>query len=84
MVQELSITEARQKLPKLVKAIQKDPDLAFAIKVHGETIARLSAAKQGVQPGKAVQALLGLIREVKKGGKEKRVTSKNFKDFLYR
>ncbi|MDO8519609.1 MAG: hypothetical protein Q7T11_05545 [Deltaproteobacteria bacterium] len=84
MVHLVSISEARKKLPSLLKAIANDPNLLFKIEVRKQPIAILSSARKSVRPGKAVSALLSL------GGKKKSrksggasVTSENFKDFLY-
>ncbi len=85
MVQELSISEARKKLPALLKAIQKDSSLSFLIKVREEPIAALRALVKGPKKGRAVQSLLRLMKKQERVKKIRRsnITSENFKNFLY-
>jgi hypothetical protein len=84
MSQELTISEARKKLPSLLKEIQQDASRSFVIKVHKEAVATLSAVKKVTRKGMAVKALLRMIehqKEQKTG--EASVHSENFKEFLY-
>ncbi|MBI2982383.1 MAG: hypothetical protein HYY44_08895 [Deltaproteobacteria bacterium] len=86
MVHNLSVSEARQKLPSLLKAIQKDPALSFQIRVREEVVATLSSVKKIKRQGKAIQALLKLMKKQKSPSSAERATvhSENFKDFLYK
>lgn len=85
MDQPLSISEARKKLPSLLKAIQKDPSLSFVIQVRKESIATLSSTQRVARRGRAVRALLSLSKtqERRKSSHDSSVTSENFKNYLY-
>lgn len=90
MEQILTISEARRKLPSLLKTLQKDPSVSFTIKVHQEPIATLRVVKQQIsKEGRAVKALLRLVARQEKKKRaphaftDASVHSKNFKNFLY-
>ena len=56
---KIPISETRQKLPLLVKRLQKHPGDAYEITVRNEVVARLTAAPV-VEPGHAATSLLEL------------------------
>ena len=56
---KIPISEARQKLPLLVRQLQKRPGDAYEITVRNEVVARLTAAPV-VEPGLAATSLLEL------------------------
>lgn len=69
----------------MLKAIQRDPDLSFQIRVRDEAVATLSSANAASKKGRAVSALLKLVRDGSNArrGRRLRVHSGNFKSFLY-
>ncbi len=56
---KIPISEARQKLPLLVRRLQKHPGDVYDITVRNEVVARLTAAVV-VEPGLAATSLLKL------------------------
>ncbi len=56
---KISISEARQRLPLLVRRLQKHPGDAYEITVRNEVVARLTAAPV-VEAGLAATSLLEL------------------------
>ena len=57
----LSISEARQKLPELVRRVRGDHDLRVLITVHGEVAAELRASVPRPPPGEAAARLKELM-----------------------
>jgi antitoxin (DNA-binding transcriptional repressor) of toxin-antitoxin stability system len=61
---DISISEARRRLPELVRQVHKDRGLTIRIAVHGEVVAELRAALPEPEPGAAARALLELARRL--------------------
>ncbi|HXV83848.1 MAG TPA: hypothetical protein VEG60_28670 [Candidatus Binatia bacterium] len=82
---KLSISEARKRLPALVKTVQKDPRTAIQITVRDEPVAELRAVQTGPQPGAAARKLLELRKKLAKNGLKASRTdvSARVKDHLY-
>ncbi len=78
----VSISEARRRLPQLVRQVSQDRGSVVQITVRDEVIAELRAALAAPEPepGAAVRALLELmhkLRSVVGGAGTSRVTSRN-------
>jgi antitoxin (DNA-binding transcriptional repressor) of toxin-antitoxin stability system len=82
---KLSISEARKRLPELVRQVQKDPGATVQITVRDEAVAELRAVTTGPEPGEAARKLLELRRKLaKKGLKGRRIdVSSHVKEHLY-
>ena len=73
---KLCISEARKRLPELVRQVKKDPGVRVQITVREEAVAELRAVQPGPEPGLAARKLLELRKKlVKKGLKARRTTS---------
>ena len=79
----LSITEARKKLPSLVKSLKTSPDTVYQITVHDEVVAEIKTPPK-IKPGEAAAKLLGMRKKfrIKKRG-YKTPASENIKEHLY-
>ena len=81
---QIPISEARAKLPKLIKQLQQDPNLVYEITVHKEVVAELKSPVQFPADGEAAKELLAIIdqlptsRSIQKGR-----VSENVKQYLY-
>jgi antitoxin (DNA-binding transcriptional repressor) of toxin-antitoxin stability system len=63
---KLPISEARRRLPELVRQVRKDPGSAVQITVRDEVVAELRAALPEPEPGAAGRALLEVLRKLPK------------------
>ena len=63
---QVPISEARAKLPQLVKQLQQNPTLTYEITIHHEVVAELKAPAQLPQDGEAARKLLALIEQLPK------------------
>lgn len=81
----ISISNARKDLPKLIREIEKHPEVVFEITVRNETVAEIRSAKTMVQPGEAVQKLVRLRKKLSSGsrGQSREPISQRVKDYLY-
>jgi hypothetical protein len=77
----ISISEARKKLPSIIKALKASPDSVFQITVHDEVVAEIKRPPT-VKPGEAAARLLEL-RKRHRTGKKKYPVSENIKEYLY-
>ena len=87
-LREINQTEARRRLPSILREIEAEPEVGYQIKVRDRVVAELRspAAKRGY--GNAGEALLRAARKAEKlmqGPPRKRaaVTSENYKEYLY-
>ena len=82
---KLSISEARKRLPELVRQVRKDPDATVQITVHDEPVAELRAVTTGPEPGEAARKLLELRKKLAKKSLKSRRTdvSNRVKEHLY-
>jgi len=56
----VSISNARKDLPKMIREIQKNPEIVFKITVRNETMAEIRSTKPQAAPGEAVRKLIQL------------------------
>jgi hypothetical protein len=77
----ISISDARKKLPSIIKALKASPDSVFQITVHDEVVAEIKRPPM-VKPGEAAARLLDL-RKKHRARKKKYPISENIKDYLY-
>jgi hypothetical protein len=77
----ISISEARKKLPSIIKALKASPDSVFQITVHDEVVAEIKRPPT-VKPGEAAARLLEL-RKKHRIRKKKYPVSENTKEYLY-
>lgn len=80
---KVSISEARRRLPELVKRVRKDAGEPVQITVHDEVVAELRAAEAEPEPGAAARAMLELMKKLPKGRGPKRHISCRVKQVLY-
>ena len=79
----ISITEARKRLPGIIKALKTSPDAVYQITVHDEVVAEIKTPPQ-IKAGEAAAKLLQLRKKLR--GKRKRYkvpVSENVKEHLY-
>ncbi len=81
----ISISEARKRLPGIIKSLRTAPDTVYQVTVHDEVVAEIRTSPL-VKPGAAAAGLLKLRK--KTGGKQapkarKYAISENVKDHLY-
>ncbi|NGZ07779.1 MAG: hypothetical protein CV088_00095 [Nitrospira sp. LK70] len=80
---KLSISEARKRLPALVRRVQRDAGTSVKITVHDQVVAELRAVEQGPAPGTAARALLNLMAKLPKRRGRKVSISSRVKSHLY-
>jgi len=80
---KISISEARRRLPELVRQVRKDAGTSFQITVHDEIVAELRAAQPEPEPGAAARKLLELMERLPKHRGRKTTTSSLVKEHLY-
>jgi len=81
----VSISEARRRLPQLVRHVKQDRGSVVQITVRDDVVAELRAALPAPEPGAAARALLALARKLPKPRRRGRPTdvSAHVKDYLY-
>jgi antitoxin (DNA-binding transcriptional repressor) of toxin-antitoxin stability system len=79
----VSISEARRRLPQLVRQLKQDRGSVVQITVRDEVVAELRAALPEPEPGAAAQALLDLMRKLPKHRGSRRNISGHVKEYLY-
>lgn len=80
---KLSISEARRRLPELVRQFRKNAGAKVEITVHDEVVAELRAALPEPEPGAAAKKLLELMRKLPKHRGAKTRVSSRVKQYLY-
>jgi antitoxin (DNA-binding transcriptional repressor) of toxin-antitoxin stability system len=80
---KLSISEARKRLPELVRQVRKDAGARIEIMVRDEVVAELRAALPEPEPGAAAQKLAALMRRLPKHRGRKTGVSRHVKEHLY-
>ncbi|MCS6305690.1 MAG: hypothetical protein H8K07_18800 [Nitrospira sp.] len=80
---KLSISEARKRLPALVRRVQQDAGTSVQITVHDQVVAELRAVQPEPEPGAAAKTLLRLMKRLPKPHGRKRSVSSRVKDHLY-
>jgi len=79
----ISISEARRRLPELVRQVRKDAGKSVQITVHDEVVAELRAVQPEPEPGAAAKRLLELMEKLPKHRGRKTTTSSHVKERLY-
>ena len=80
---KISISEARRRLPELVRRVRMDPDTQVLIMVHNEVVAELRAPQVEPAPGAAVKKLQDVIRRMPKRSRRKVDISSHVDRHLY-
>ncbi len=79
----ISITEARKKLPSIIKSLKNSPDTVYQITVHDEVVAEIKTPPS-IKPGEAAASILELRKKVRRKKKGyKTPVSENIKEHLY-
>ena len=79
----ISISEARKKLPSIIRSLKASPDTVYQVTVHDEIVAEIKTSPK-VKPGEAAARLLALRKQTRKKGKSKKYPiSENIKGHLY-
>ncbi len=80
---KLSISEARKRLPALVRKVRQDAGASVQITLHDEVVAELRAAQPAPEPGAAARELLRLMKKLPKRRGRKIAISSRVKTHLY-
>jgi antitoxin (DNA-binding transcriptional repressor) of toxin-antitoxin stability system len=80
---KLSISEARKRLPALVRRVSQDTSACVQITVHDEVVAELRAAHPTPEPGAAAKQLLALMKKLPRHRGRKMHVSSHVKAHLY-
>ena len=81
---KVSITEARKRLPELVRRVRKDAGETIQITVRDEVVAELRPALPEPEPGVAAKRLLELMGALPKHRGAKSAVSSRANEYLYR
>jgi antitoxin (DNA-binding transcriptional repressor) of toxin-antitoxin stability system len=79
----VSISEARKRLPQLVRQVKQDRGSVVQITVRDEVVAELRAALPAPEPGAAARALLELMQKLPRRRGPRRNISGHVKEHLY-
>jgi antitoxin (DNA-binding transcriptional repressor) of toxin-antitoxin stability system len=79
----IPISEARKRLPALIRRIRKDSGVRIKISVHDEVVAELRAAEPEPEPGAAAKALLECMKYLRKHRGQKSDVSTRTREVLY-
>lgn len=80
---KLSISEARRRLPELVRRVRKNAGVSIEITVRDEVVAELRAAPPEPKPGAAAKKLAALMRRLPKHRGRKTDVTAHVKEYLY-
>ena len=80
---KIPISEARKRLPELVRQIRKNAGASVQITVHDQVVAELRAAQPEPEPGAAGRKLLELMKKLPKHHGRKTAVSSHVKQHLY-
>lgn len=80
---KLSISEARKRLPALVRRVQRDAGASVQITVHDQVVAELRAVQSEPDPGAAAKTLLRLMKTLPRPRGRKLPVSSHVKAHLY-
>jgi hypothetical protein len=79
----LSITEARRRLPRIIKSLKDSPDAVYQITVHNEVVAEIRSPAI-IKPGEAASKLIELRKKMQRKRKGYKISvSENIKKHLY-
>ncbi len=78
----ISISEARKRLPGIIKSLKASPETVYQITVHDEIVAEIRTPPI-IKPGEAAVRLLEIRKRL--GSKKYRTkpVSENIKEYLY-
>lgn len=79
----VSISEARRRLPQLVRQVKQDRGSIVQITVRDEVVAELRAALPEPEPGAAARALLELMHKLPRHRGPRKDISGHVKEHLY-
>ena len=77
----ISITEARKRLPSIIKSLKISPDVVYQVTVHDEVVAEIKRPPM-VKPGEAAARIIE-IRKKASLKKRRYPVSENIKEYLY-
>ncbi|MGH7266237.1 MAG: hypothetical protein ACREMB_15530 [Candidatus Rokuibacteriota bacterium] len=80
---KVSISEARRRLPELVRQVRKDRGVAVQITVRDEVVAELRAPLPEPEPGAAARKLKELIERLPRARGRRMDVSRRVKEHLY-
>jgi antitoxin (DNA-binding transcriptional repressor) of toxin-antitoxin stability system len=80
---KLSISEARKRLPELVRRVRKDTGVKFEITVRDEVVAELRGKSPEPEPGAAANRLFQAMRRLPRSRGRKTRVSEHVKEYLY-
>lgn len=80
---KLTVSEARQRLPELVRRLRADRELRIQITVHGNLAAELRATYDEPPPGAAAKKLLELIATMPEHKGPRENVSERVNEVLY-
>jgi antitoxin (DNA-binding transcriptional repressor) of toxin-antitoxin stability system len=83
VIMKLSISEARKRLPALVRRVRRDATTSIEITVHNEVVAELRAVQPGLEPGAAARRLLRLMKKLPRPRGRKTPISSHVETHLY-
>jgi len=78
----ISISEARKRLPGIIKSLKASPDTVYQITVHNEVVAEIRTPPR-IKPGEAAAKLLELRKKLGPKKYKTRPVSENIKKYLY-
>ncbi|MEW6571446.1 MAG: hypothetical protein AB1390_09765 [Nitrospirota bacterium] len=78
----ISISEARKRLPGIIKSLKTSPDTVYQITVYGEVVAEIRTPPK-IKPGEAAIRLLELRKRLGSKKYKTKPISKNIKEYLY-
>jgi hypothetical protein len=79
----ISITEARKRLPGIIRALKSSPDTVYQITVHDEVVAEIRRPPM-VKPGEAAAKLLAMRNKLKVSRRGRKIpVSEQVKEHLY-
>ena len=80
---KIPISEARRRLPELVRRVHKDAGTVVQITVRDEVLAELRPVLPEPEPGAAARKLVEIMRKLPKHRGRKTDVSSRVKDYLY-
>ncbi|HEY1266042.1 MAG TPA: hypothetical protein VGH16_02220 [Candidatus Binatia bacterium] len=80
---KLPISEARRRLPELVRRVRKNAEAKIEITVRDEVVAELRGPLPEPQPGAAAKKLRALMRKLPRRRGPKTNVSSNVGQYLY-
>jgi hypothetical protein len=79
----IPISEARKKLPSIIRSLKNSPETVYQVTVHDEVVAEIKSPSI-VKPGEAAAKILQTRKKFRVRRKRyKTPISENIKDYLY-